>query len=251
MLKITNLVKSFGALDVLKGISFEIKQGEVLAIIGPSGSGKSTLIRCLNYLEQPQQGIIEIDNARLDAAKPTKKDIQHLRSKTAMVFQNYNLYKNKTALENVTESLIVVKKTPKAEANKIGMQLLSEVGLEAKRDNYPVTMSGGQQQRVSIARALAQKPHVILFDEPTSSLDPELVQEVLHVIKKLAEQKITMIIVTHEMDFAREVADHIIFMADGHIVEQGPAKEFFANAQQERTKKFIRQITSESEDNIL
>ncbi|MEK5232741.1 amino acid ABC transporter ATP-binding protein [Lysinibacillus sp. FSL K6-0232] len=250
MLKVTNLVKSFGALDVLKGISFEIKQGEVLAIIGPSGSGKSTLIRCLNYLEQPQQGIIEIDDARLDAAKPTKKDIQSLRSKTAMVFQNYNLYKNKTALENVTESLIVVKKTPKAEADKIGMQLLSEVGLETKRDNYPVTMSGGQQQRVSIARALAQKPHVILFDEPTSSLDPELVQEVLYVIKKLAEQKITMIIVTHEMDFAREVADHIIFMADGHIVEQGPAKEFFANAQQERTKKFIRQITSESEGAI-
>ncbi len=246
MLKITNLVKSFGDLDVLKGINFEIKEGEVLAIIGPSGSGKSTLIRCLNYLEQPQQGIIEIDDARLDAAQPSKKDIQNIRSKTAMVFQNYNLYKNKTALENVTESLIVVKKMPKAQANEIGMQLLKEVGLEAKRDNYPVTMSGGQQQRVSIARALAQNPKVILFDEPTSSLDPELVQEVLNVIKKLADQKTTMIIVTHEMDFAREVADHIIFMADGHIVEEGPAREFFANAKNERTKKFIRQVTSES-----
>lgn len=246
MLKITNLVKSFGDLDVLKGINFEIKEGEVLAIIGPSGSGKSTLIRCLNYLEQPQQGIIEIDNARLDATQPSKKDIQNIRSKTAMVFQNYNLYKNKTALENVTESLIVVKKMPKAQADEIGMQLLREVGLEAKRDNYPVTMSGGQQQRVSIARALAQSPKVILFDEPTSSLDPELVQEVLNVIKKLADQKTTMIIVTHEMDFAREVADHIIFMADGHIVEEGPAREFFTNAKNERTKKFIRQVTSES-----
>lgn len=246
MIKITNLVKSFGNLDVLKGINFEIKEGEVLAIIGPSGSGKSTLIRCLNYLEQPQKGIIEIHDAQLDAAKPTKKDIQNIRSKTAMVFQNYNLYKNKTALENVTESLIVVKKIPKKEATEIGLSLLKEVGLEEKRDNYPITMSGGQQQRVSIARALAQKPHVILFDEPTSSLDPELVQEVLNVIKKLAEQKTTMIIVTHEMDFAREVADHIIFMADGIIVEEGPAKEFFENAQNERTKKFIRQIKSES-----
>lgn len=246
MIKITNLVKNFGDLKVLKGIDFEIKKGEVLAIIGPSGSGKSTLIRCLNFLEKPQQGIIEIDNARVDASYPTNKDIKQLRSKTAMVFQNYNLYKNKTALENVTESLIVVQKKSKQEAVDIGMKLLREVGLEAKRDNYPITMSGGQQQRVSIARALAQNPHVILFDEPTSSLDPELVQEVLNVIKKLAEQNTTMIIVTHEMDFAREVADHIIFMADGHIVEQGPAKEFFINAQHERTKKFIRQITLES-----
>ncbi|ALS26410.1 amino acid ABC transporter ATP-binding protein [Paenibacillus cisolokensis] len=244
MIKVTNLRKSFNDLVVLNGIDLEVKDGEVLTIIGPSGSGKSTLIRCLNFLETPDAGIIEIGNAKLNAENCTRKEIRQLRSQTAMVFQNYNLYKNKTALENITESLIVVKKMPKKEANEIGMELLRQVGLEHKKDNYPATLSGGQQQRVSIARALALRPHAILFDEPTSSLDPELVSEVLQVIKSIAEMDTTMIIVTHEMDFAREVSDHVIFMADGNIVEQGSAKEFFSNPQKDRTKQFLKHLSA-------
>ncbi|GIQ65255.1 putative amino-acid import ATP-binding protein YxeO [Paenibacillus cisolokensis] len=244
MIKVTNLRKSFNDLVVLNGIDLEVKDGEVLTIIGPSGSGKSTLIRCLNFLETPDAGIIEIGNAKLNVENCTRKEIRQLRSQTAMVFQNYNLYKNKTALENITESLIVVKKMPKKEANEIGMELLRQVGLEHKKDNYPATLSGGQQQRVSIARALALRPHAILFDEPTSSLDPELVSEVLQVIKSIAEMDTTMIIVTHEMDFAREVSDHVIFMADGNIVEQGSAKEFFSNPQKDRTKQFLKHLSA-------
>ncbi|WP_020620704.1 amino acid ABC transporter ATP-binding protein [Paenibacillus daejeonensis] len=248
MIKVTNLKKRFNDLEVLKGIDFEIKDREVLSIIGPSGSGKSTLIRCLNFLETPEEGIIEIGSAKLDATKPTRKEIQQLRDQTAMVFQNYNLYRNKTALQNVTESLIVVKKIPKKEAEELGMELLKQVGLVEKRDNYPATLSGGQQQRVSIARALAQRPHAILFDEPTSSLDPELVSEVLQVIKSIAELDTTMIIVTHEMEFAREVSDHVIFMADGYIVEEGTSSEFFNNPQKDRTKQFLRNYYGEKQN---
>ncbi|WP_010276066.1 amino acid ABC transporter ATP-binding protein [Paenibacillus senegalensis] len=240
MIKVTNLRKSFNDLVVLDGINFEVKDREVMSIIGPSGSGKSTLIRCLNFLEKPDTATIEIGNVKLNAERCTRKEIRDLRAQTAMVFQNYNLYKNKTALQNVTESLIVVKKMPKKEAEEFGMELLRKVGLEDKRDNYPVTLSGGQQQRVSIARALALRPHAVLFDEPTSSLDPELVGEVLQVIKSIAEMDTTMIIVTHEMDFAREVSDHVIFMADGNIVEQGPPGEFFNNPQHDRTKQFLK-----------
>ncbi|RRJ62868.1 amino acid ABC transporter ATP-binding protein [Paenibacillus oralis] len=240
MIRVANLTKSFKGLEVLKGIDLEIKDGEVLSIIGPSGSGKSTLIRCLNFLEKPDTGIIEIGNAKLDAKNCTRKEIQQLRSQTAMVFQNYNLYKNKTALQNVTESLIVVKKMPKKEADELGMELLKQVGLAEKKDNYPATLSGGQQQRVSIARALAMRPHAILFDEPTSSLDPELVAEVLQVIKSIAEMDTTMIIVTHEMAFAREVSDHIVFVEGGHIVEQGPPDQFFNHPQKDRTKQFLK-----------
>lgn len=240
MIKVTNLRKSFGDLVVLNGIDFEVKDREVLSIIGPSGSGKSTLIRCLNFLEKPDTATIEIGSAKLNAERCTRAEIRKLRSQTAMVFQNYNLYKNKTALQNVTESLIVVKKMSKKDAEEVGMEMLKKVGLQDKRDNYPVTLSGGQQQRVSIARALALKPHAVLFDEPTSSLDPELVAEVLQVIKSITEMDTTMIIVTHEMEFAREVSDHVIFMADGNIVEQGPPKEFFSNPQKDRTKQFIR-----------
>jgi len=240
MIKVTNLRKSFKDLVVLKGIDLEVKDGEVLSIIGPSGSGKSTLIRCLNFLEKPDSAIIEIGNVKLDAQRCTSREIRQLRLQTAMVFQNYNLFRNKTALENVTEALIVVKKMPKKQAEELGMELLRQVGLEDKRDNYPATLSGGQQQRVSIARALALRPHAILFDEPTSSLDPELVTEVLQVIKKIAEMRTTMIIVTHEMEFARDVSDKVIFMADGQIVEQGPSKEFFSHPQHERTKQFLR-----------
>lgn len=240
MIKVTNLHKSFGGLEVLKAIDFTVSDREVLAIIGPSGSGKSTLIRCLNYLEVPEEGLIEIGSARLDAKKATAKDIRQLRAQTAMVFQNYNLYKNKTALQNVTESLIVVKKMARKQAEELGMELLTQVGLADKRGNYPATLSGGQQQRVSIARALAQRPHAILFDEPTSSLDPELVGEVLQTIKAIAELDTTMVIVTHEMAFAREVADHVLFMADGVIVEQGEPGRFFREPQQERTKQFLK-----------
>lgn len=242
MIKVTNLHKQFNNLVVLNGIEMEVTRGEVLAIIGPSGSGKSTFLRCLNLLEDPDQGTIEIGEAKLDASKYTRKEAHMLRQQTAMVFQNYNLFSNKTALLNVIESLIVTKKMPISEARKIGMELLEQVGLKDKADNYPITLSGGQQQRVSIARALAVNPHAILFDEPTSALDPELVSEVLQVIRNLAKKETTMIIVTHEMAFAREVADKVIFMADGNIVEQGTPEQIFENSQNPRTKLFLKQL---------
>ncbi|WP_442602396.1 amino acid ABC transporter ATP-binding protein [Paenibacillus sp. KN14-4R] len=240
MIKIDNLHKSYGDHDVLKGINLHIEKGEVIAIIGPSGSGKSTFLRSLNFLEQPQKGSITIDTIQVHAEKLDKENVHHLRQKTAMVFQNYNLFKHKTALENVTESLVLTRKMKKADAVQIGKQLLQEVGLEGKEDHYPAALSGGQQQRVGIARALALDPYVILFDEPTSSLDPELVQEVLHVMKEVAKKNTTMIIVTHEMNFARNVADRVIFMADGHIVEEGTPEEIFMHTKNERTKKFLK-----------
>ncbi|MCS7464588.1 amino acid ABC transporter ATP-binding protein [Paenibacillus doosanensis] len=242
MIKVTNLRKKFKDLVVLDGIDIEVKRGEVVAIIGPSGSGKSTLLRCLNLLETPDEGVIQIGEAALDAKSYSRKEAHLLRQQTAMVFQNYNLFKNKTALQNITESLIVTKKMKPAEAGKIGMELLEQVGLTAKADNYPITLSGGQQQRIGIARALAVNPHAILLDEPTSALDPELVAEVLQVIKSIAERQTTMIIVTHEMAFAREVADQVIFMADGNIVEQGTPEQLFDHTQNPRTKRFLQQI---------
>ncbi|MFS3915804.1 amino acid ABC transporter ATP-binding protein [Bacillus australimaris] len=247
MIKLTNLKKSFGDLVVLDGINLDVQKGQVVAIIGPSGSGKSTLLRCLNLLETPDEGTIEIGDAKLDASKYTRKEAHHLRQQTAMVFQNYNLFKNKTALQNITESLLVTKKMTKQQANEIGMKLLQQVGLEQKADSYPVTLSGGQQQRIGIARALAVDPHAILLDEPTSALDPELVSGVLQVIKSIAIQETTMIIVTHEMAFAREVADHVIFMADGHIIEQGTPTELFDETKNERTKRFIQKEAAAEE----
>ncbi|AOC57793.1 MULTISPECIES: amino acid ABC transporter ATP-binding protein [Bacillus] len=247
MIKLTNLKKSFGDLVVLDGINLDVQKGQVVAIIGPSGSGKSTLLRCLNLLEIPDEGMIEIGDAKLDASKYTRKEAHHLRQQTAMVFQNYNLFKNKTALQNITESLLVTKKMTKQQANEIGMKLLKQVGLEQKADSYPVTLSGGQQQRIGIARALAVDPHAILLDEPTSALDPELVSGVLQVIKSIAIQETTMIIVTHEMAFAREVADHVIFMADGHIIEQGTPTELFDETKNERTKRFIQKEAAAEE----
>ncbi|MGD6974972.1 amino acid ABC transporter ATP-binding protein [Bacillus altitudinis] len=247
MIKLTNLKKSFGDLVVLDGINLDVQKGQVVAIIGPSGSGKSTLLRCLNLLETPDEGTIEIGNAKLNASKYTRKEAHHLRQQTAMVFQNYNLFKNKTALQNITESLLVTKKMTKQQANEIGMELLKQVGLEQKADSYPVTLSGGQQQRIGIARALAVDPHAILLDEPTSALDPELVSGVLQVIKSIAIQETTMIIVTHEMAFAREVADHVIFMADGHIIEQGTPTELFDETKNERTKRFIQKEAAAEE----
>jgi putative amino-acid transport system ATP-binding protein len=242
MIRIRHLRKSFRNLQVLDDINLDINSGEVVVIIGPSGAGKSTLLRCLNLLEIPDKGTIEINHIVVDAEKLNKKEIHRLRKATAMVFQNYNLFKNRTALQNITESLIVTKKMKEAEAKAIGEKLLAQVGLSHKANSYPSTLSGGQQQRVGIARALAVDPYVILFDEPTSALDPELVGEVLGVIRSLADKKTTMIIVTHEMAFAREIADRVIFMVDGKIMEQGTAEEIFTNPQNERTKKFLNQF---------
>ncbi|GKW24599.1 putative amino-acid import ATP-binding protein YxeO [Pectobacterium carotovorum subsp. carotovorum] len=243
MISVKNLSKRFGDQVVLDNISLDIAKGEVVAIIGPSGSGKSTLLRCLNLLETPESGTIKIGDQTLDTHRYSSKEAYALRRQTAMVFQSYNLFKNKTALENVTEALIVVKKMPKKQADEIGLALLEQVGLLPQAAQYPVTLSGGQQQRVSIARALAVDPKAILFDEPTSALDPERVHEVLQVIQKLAKNDTTMVIVTHEMQFAKEVADRVIFMADGHIVEQGPAEQVISFSDNPQTQRFLRQLT--------
>lgn len=242
MISVEKLTKSFGKNTVLDNIDLSIQEGEVVTIIGPSGSGKSTLLRCLNLLEKPDNGIIKIAETELDVKHHSKKEELALRNQSAMVFQSYNLFKNKTALENITLAPLVNQKLNKAEATELGLSLLKQVGLSEQANQYPVTLSGGQQQRIAIARALAVKPKVLLFDEPTSALDPERVNEVLQVIQQLAKQKITMVIVTHEMDFAKHVADRIIFMVDGHIVEQWPAKQVIDFPQQEQTKHFVRQF---------
>lgn len=240
MIEIKNLWKTFGDKSVLKGIDLKIEKGKVFAIIGPSGTGKSTLLRCLNVLERADKGSIVLDNKEIDFTRMSKEDIQTLRTHTAMVFQNSNLYRNKTAIENVIEPLITVKKMDKQEALKIADNLLAKVGMSHKKNAYPETLSGGEKQRVGIARAMAVNADVILLDEPTSALDPELVNEVLDVIKDLAKQHTTMLIVTHEMRFAREVADEIVFMENGHIVEQAAPDVFFTNPQTERAKSFIQ-----------
>ncbi|BCD30479.1 MULTISPECIES: amino acid ABC transporter ATP-binding protein [Bacillus] len=249
MIEISDLYKSYKSNEVLKGISLTVNKGEVVVIIGPSGSGKSTLLRCLNLLEQPEDGSIRIEDLEIHAKKLYKKEIIQLRQKTAMVFQNYNLFKNKTALQNITTALTVVQKKSEEEAKRIAREILKQVGLADKESFYPTMLSGGQQQRIGIARAMALNPAVLLFDEPTSALDPELVNEVLQVIKDLARQHITMVVVTHEMNFAKDVADRVIFMADGIIIEQGTPKEIFRNPQNERTKKFLRQLNASEEGN--
>ncbi|MFC5590572.1 amino acid ABC transporter ATP-binding protein [Sporosarcina soli] len=251
MIKVHGLRKKFKDLIVLDGIDIEVKQGETVAIIGPSGSGKSTLLRCLNLLEKPDEGHIQIGDIMLNAKKYSRKEANELRRQTAMVFQHYNLFKNKTALQNIIEPLLVSKKMKYDEAKKVGEALIEQVGLAHKADNYPITLSGGQQQRIGIARALAVQSHAILLDEPTSSLDPELVGEVLQVIKQIAEKQTTMIIVTHEMDFAREVADKVIFMADGHIVEQGTPTAVLDHPQNPRTKRFLQQSISLPEYSLV
>ena len=242
MLKISNLNKSFGELKVLKDISFEVSKGEVIAILGPSGTGKSTLLRCINFLEKPDSGIIEIEGTKYNVSDMGKKDIYDLRKHSCMVFQQYNLFKNKTVLENLTEALHFVQKIEKLEAQEIAEKLLKKVGMFEKKDEYSSRLSGGQQQRVGIARALAVNPNLILFDEPTSSLDPELVEEVLNTIKNLAETNITMIIVTHETEFAKNVADRIVFMDDGNIVEEGKPSDIFINPKNQRTKQFLKLV---------
>lgn len=243
MIKITNLHKSFGNLHVLKEIDFQAETGEVIVVIGSSGMGKSTFLRCLNYIERPEKGIIEIDNVKVNAEKCTEKEIRQLRLKTSMVFQNYNLFKNKTVLENVMLPMTSVQKLEKDEAKKKALQYLEQVGLMDKINEYPSRLSGGQQQRVGIARALAVNPKLILLDEPTSSLDPKLVHGILNILRNLAnEHKRTMIIVTHEMGFARDIADRIVFMDDGRIIEEGTPESLFSNPQHERTKKFLERI---------
>ncbi|MFV8765380.1 amino acid ABC transporter ATP-binding protein [Aerococcus urinaeequi] len=240
MIQVENIHKKFDQNEILKGIDLTINQGEVVVIIGPSGSGKTTFLRCLNFLERADKGYLKIGDQQVDFEKVSKKEILDIRKKTAMVFQQYALFSNRTALENVIEGLVVARKVPKKEATEKGRDLLAKVGLEGKEGHYPHELSGGQQQRVGIARALALNPEVILFDEPTSALDPELVGETLEVIKDVAQSGSTLVIVTHEMQFAYEVADRVIFMENGVIVEQGTPEEVFDNTQEERTQNFLK-----------
>ncbi len=244
MLKLTNVHKSFDKTEVLKGISLNVEKGSVTAIIGPSGAGKTTLLRCINFLEKADSGNLDFDELHLDLEKVSKKTMLEIRRKTAFVFQNYNLFANMTALENVMEGLVTARKVPKAEAKDRALKALEKVGLRDKADFYPSSLSGGQQQRVGIARAIAVNPEVILFDEPTSALDPELTGEVLNVIKQLASEGTTMVIVTHEMAFARDTADKVIFMDKGLIVEEGTPSEIFTSPKEARTRQFLQRFES-------
>ena len=229
-------------LDVLRGVDLTVEKGDVVAILGPSGSGKTTLLRCLNFLEPTDSGSLTFDGETFDLSRISSADIARLRKKTAFVFQSYNLFRNKTALQNVTEGLIIARKMPKEQADTVGMKMLEKVGLADRADYYPRQLSGGQQQRVAIARALASDPEIIYFDEPTSALDPELTGEVLAVMRQLAEEGMTMLVVTHEMGFARNVSSKTVFMENGVVVEQAPSHEFFANPKEERTREFLRKI---------
>lgn len=244
MLEIKNIKKSFGSLHVLKGVDLSVQKGDVVTILGPSGSGKTTLLRCINFLEDADEGEMIFDQEHFTFGKVSKKDIAKIRKKTAFVFQNYNLFANKTALQNVTEGLIVARKMNKNEAEAIAKNALDKVGLNEKYHFYPHQLSGGQQQRVGIARAIATNPEVILFDEPTSALDPELIGGVLEVIKELAKEGMTMIIVTHEMNFAKNVSTKVILMDNGVIVEENNPEEFFTNPQHERTIQFIKSVSN-------
>ena len=234
--------KVISDLPVLRGVDLTVERGDVVAILGPSGSGKTTLLRCLNFLETADAGQLVFDGESFDLAHASRADIARLRKKTAFVFQNYNLFRNKTALQNVTEGLIVARKLPKEQADEIGMKMLAKVGLADRADYYPRQLSGGQQQRVAIARALAADPEIIYFDEPTSALDPELTGEVLSVMRQLAEEGMTMLVVTHEMGFARNVSSKTVFMENGVVVEQAPSQQFFASPKEERTRAFLRRI---------
>lgn len=245
MLTVKDIHKSFGNLEVLKGIDFTVNKGDVIAVLGASGSGKTTLLRCMNFLEKADGGTLTFDTEEFNLAKMRKKDIHMLRKKTAFVFQNYNLFRNMTALQNVTVGLTVARKMDKSAAEKIGLKMLDKVGLLDRKDHYPNELSGGQQQRVAIARALATDPEIIFFDEPTSALDPELIGEVLSVMKDLAEEGMTMVVVTHELNFAANVAKKVIFMEDGKILESNTAEEFFKSPKEERTKEFLRIINRE------
>ncbi len=242
MLQIQNIQKHFGTLEVLGGVDLQVEQGDVVAILGPSGSGKTTLLRCINFLETADSGRLVFDGEEFDLGCMNKKDIARLRKKTAFVFQNYNLFLNKTALQNVMEGLVTARKMPKEQAMEKAKACLDKVGLSDRYDYYPSQLSGGQQQRVAIARALATDPEIIYFDEPTSALDPELTGEVLSVMRQLAQEGMTMLVVTHEMGFARTVSNKVIFMENGVVVEAGTSKEFFEDPKQLRTQAFIRTL---------
>ena len=242
LLRVDNIRKSFGEQAVLRGVSLEVDKGDVVAILGPSGSGKTTLLRCLNFLERADGGTLTFDGETFDLQKAAKRDIARLRRKTAFVFQSYNLFLNKTALGNIMEGLVVARKMPKAEAKAIGMKMLEKVGLADRADAYPAELSGGQQQR-----ALASDPEIIYFDEPTSALDPELTGEVLAVMRDLAREGMTMLVVTHEMGFARNVSNKVAFMENGVIVEEGPSKAFFDHPKEARTRAFLQMIDGDQE----
>ncbi|MEK4423989.1 amino acid ABC transporter ATP-binding protein [Solibacillus sp. FSL K6-1523] len=242
MLEIKNIHKTFGKNEILKGVDLTIDKGDVVVILGPSGSGKTTLLRCINFLERADEGTASFDTIQVDLHNASKKDILAIRKKTAFVFQNYNLFANKTALENVAEGLHIGRGMKKEEALKTSREALDRVGLSEKYDAYPSQLSGGQQQRVGIARAVALNPDIILFDEPTSALDPELVGEVLTVMREIAKEGTTMLVVTHEMSFARDVANRVIFMDGGNIVEEGTPHEIFVQPKEERTKRFLQRV---------
>ncbi len=242
MLDIRNVEKSFHETEVLKGIDLQVEKGDVVAILGPSGSGKTTFLRCLNFLERADSGTMMFDGEKYNLAAATRQEISRVRKKTAFVFQNYNLFLNKTVLQNVTLGLTVGSRMEKAQAREIAEEMLRKVGMADRLSSYPVQLSGGQQQRVAIARALASRPEIIYFDEPTSALDPELIGEVLAVMRQLAEEGMTMLVVTHEMEFARNVSSRVMFMEGGKVIESGPSAEFFDHPQQARTREFIRTI---------
>lgn len=243
MIEIRNLHKSFKKLKVLDGIDLDVEDGRVVGIIGASGSGKSTLLRCIDYLETPNGGHIHFDEVDFDVQKATKADIQYMKKHTTMVFQSFNLFKLKTALENVMEGLVIVQKKSKEEAKKIAEFYLEQVGLGDRMDHYPNQLSGGQQQRVAIARSLALNPKVILFDEPTSALDPEMIQEVLKVIRDVAKSGKTMVIVSHEMNFIYDVCDKVVFLDGGHVIAQGTPREVLVETQNERVKQFVSKVS--------
>ncbi len=244
MVELKNIHKSFGDNHILKGVDMNIKKGEVVVILGPSGSGKTTLLRTINFLDSADDGSVTVHDFTVDCKKHTKSQVIELRRKTAMVFQNYNLFQNKTILENVMEGLVTVKKFKKSDAEKVSREILEKVGLSERCDFYPSQLSGGQQQRAGIARALILDPDVILFDEPTSALDPELVGEVLNTIKAVAQTGITMIVVTHEIAFAKEVASRVVFMEGGVVVEEGRPEEILVNPKEPRTQQFLKRITN-------
>jgi len=245
MLEITELYKSFNELKVIKGVNLKIDKGDVVVILGPSGSGKTTLLRCINFLEKADKGQAIFDHTEVDLNTASRKQIHKIRQNVAFVFQNYNLFHHKTALENVTEGLIIGRKYSKKEAIRLGKHALEKVGLIDKCNAYPSELSGGQQQRVGIARAIVLNPDIILFDEPTSALDPELVGEVLTVMRNIAKEGTTMLVVTHEMSFAKDVANRVIFMDDGVIVEEGSPEDIFIRPEEERTKQFLRRVLPE------
>ena len=240
MLEIRNLRKAFGPLQVLKGIDLDVNKGDVVAILGSSGSGKTTMLRCLNFLERADAGTMDFDGRRIELHRATHAEINALRRRTGFVFQNYNLFANKTALQNVTEGLIIARKMPRRTAEELAHAQLVKVGMDDRADYYPSQLSGGQQQRVAIARAMAADPEILYFDEPTSALDPELTGEVLAVMRQLAREGRTMLVVTHEMGFARHVANRVVFMEQGVIVEQNTAEAFFNDPKQPRTKEFLQ-----------